>query len=56
MRAFDCQCGEHMEAQNDEKLFQEARRHSDEDHPNQDSDADLKAQIAVRGYDQRAEA
>ena len=36
MRAMDCPLeGHHLEAENDEELFKEARKHADEVHPNQ---------------------
>ena len=31
MRALDCECGQHLEAANDEELFERAREHVD--HP-----------------------
>lgn len=33
MRALDCSCGQHLEADNDEELFERARKHVDVDHP-----------------------
>jgi predicted small metal-binding protein len=33
MRALDCDCGQHLEAANDEELFERAREHVDRDHP-----------------------
>ena len=33
MRALDCECGRHLEAANDEELFERAREHVDRDHP-----------------------
>ena len=32
MRALDCECGQHLEAANDEELFERAREHVDRDH------------------------
>lgn len=31
MRALDCQCGHHLEAQSDEELYRQARAHVDQD-------------------------
>jgi predicted small metal-binding protein len=33
VRALDCSCGQHLEADNDEELFKRAREHVDTDHP-----------------------
>ena len=33
VRALDCSCGQHLEADNDEELFERAREHVDADHP-----------------------
>ena len=33
MRALDCDCGQHLEAADDQKLFDEAKEHLNRDHP-----------------------
>jgi predicted small metal-binding protein len=33
VRALDCSCGQHLEADNDKELFKRAREHVDTDHP-----------------------
>lgn len=33
MRALDCECGRHLEAADDEELFERTREHVDRDHP-----------------------
>jgi hypothetical protein len=53
MRAVECPCGEYVEAQSDEKLFEETRRHADDVHPEQYQDSELKTLIATSGYDVR---
>lgn len=53
MRAVECPCGEYVEAQSDEKLFDEARRHADSEHPDTYQDSELKMLIATAGYDVR---
>jgi hypothetical protein len=53
MRAVECPCGEYVEAQSDEKLFEETRRHATEAHPDQYQDSELKTLIATSGYDVR---
>jgi len=52
MRAIDCPCGRHLEAEDDERLFEQARTHVDQDHPRASrSDDELRAQIAADAYD-----
>ena len=53
MRAMDCPLeGHHLEAENDEELFKEARRHVDEVHPEQGfTDEQLHSIIAENVYD-----
>jgi len=52
MRALDCDCGQHLEANDDAGLFEKARAHVDQVHPDMDLDDDhVKALIAERGYD-----
>ena len=51
MRAMDCSCGHHMEAANDEELFEQARAHVDDDHPEMDlSDEELHDILARGAY------
>lgn len=33
MRALDCECGQHLQAENDEALYERAREHVERDHP-----------------------
>ncbi len=33
MRALGCSCGHHLEADNDQELFERVREHVDADHP-----------------------
>ncbi len=33
MRALDCDCGRHLEAADDQKLFDEVQKHVNRDHP-----------------------
>jgi predicted small metal-binding protein len=53
MRAMDCsEEGHHMEAENDEELFKQARKHVDEVHPEmQLTDEQLRGVIAETAYD-----
>jgi predicted small metal-binding protein len=52
MRALDCDCGQHLEAANDEELFELAREHVDRDHPEmQLSDEQVRGIVADGAYD-----
>jgi predicted small metal-binding protein len=53
MRAMDCPLeGHHLEAENDEELFKEARKHADEVHPEQGfTDEQLRTLIAENVYE-----
>jgi predicted small metal-binding protein len=52
MRALDCDCGQHLEAANDEELFVQAREHVDRDHPEmQLSDEHVRGIVAEGAYD-----
>ena len=53
MRAMDCEAdGHHMEAENDEELFSQARKHADEAHSDlQLTDDQLRQLIAQTAYD-----
>jgi hypothetical protein len=49
-RAVECTCGEHFEARTDAGLFDELKKHADEDHPDW-TDADIKAHLTRSAYD-----
>ena len=52
MRAIECPCGHHLEAEDDEALVEAARRHVEEHHPELErSDEQLRARIAADAYD-----
>ena len=52
MRAMDCSCGHHLEAANDAELFEQARAHVDNDHPEMDlSNEELRSILAQGAYD-----
>ena len=51
MRALDCDCGQQLEAADDEQLFENAREHVDQAHPERElSDQQIRNLIAERGY------
>jgi hypothetical protein len=55
MRAIECPCGHHLEAETDEELFRLAREHVDRDHPEMErSDEQLRERIAADAYDMKA--
>ena len=53
MRAIDCPCGHHFEADDDDdELFRLCREHIDLDHPESDrSDEQVRARITAGAYD-----
>jgi hypothetical protein len=52
MRAIDCQCGEHLEAADDDMLFEVARAHADQVHADtRFSDAQVWELITANAYD-----
>ena len=51
MRALDCECGHHLEAVNDEELFERAREHVDRDHPDMGlSDEQVRSIVEQGAY------
>lgn len=51
MRAIECPCGHHLEAEDDDELFQAARDHVDREHPDmQRSDKQIRERIAAGAY------
>ena len=52
MRSLDCQCGEHLEAANDDELYGLVREHVDGDHPDMElSDEQVSGLVAEGAYD-----
>ena len=52
MRALDCDCGQHLEAANDEELFDKAKEHVNRDHPDmQLTDGQVRQLVAQGAYD-----
>jgi hypothetical protein len=57
MRAMDCDCGEHLEAPDDEVLFERARGHVDRDHPEMGlSDEQVRQLVSEKSYEAYATA
>jgi len=52
MRALDCACGRHLEAESDEQLYRQARAHVDQDHPEmQLGDEQVQGIVSEGAYD-----
>jgi len=52
MRALDCDCGQHLQAADHEKLFEQARDHVDRAHPEmQLSDEQIRGILAEGAYE-----
>ena len=54
MRALDCDCGQHLEASDDQKLFDEAQKHMNRDHPEMQLSAERVREIVTeKAYDKK---
>jgi len=54
MRALDCDCGQHLEAADDQKLFDEVQEHLNRDHPEMGlSDERVREIVAEKAYDKK---
>jgi predicted small metal-binding protein len=54
MRALDCDCGQHLEAADDQKLFDEAQKHLNRDHPEMLlNDERMREIVAEKAYDKK---
>ena len=51
MRAVDCPCGEHIEAQTDAKVLEELKQHSEEDHADRYQESELRLLVNTSAYD-----
>jgi predicted small metal-binding protein len=52
MRAIDCPCGHHFDADDDEELFRLCREHVHRDHPErQRTDAQIRERIVADAYE-----
>ena len=51
MRVIDCDCGDTLQAANDDDLFQVARQHVDQQHPDMEmSDEQVRGLVEERAY------
>ena len=54
MRALAYDCGQHLEASDDQKLFGEAQKHMNRDHPEmQLSDKRVRETVTEKAYDKK---
>ena len=54
MRVLDCDCGQHLEAANDEKLFYKAKEHVNRHHSQmQLSDKRVREIVAKKAYEKK---
>ena len=54
MRALDCDCGQHLEAADDQKLYDEAQKHMDRDHSEMRLSAErVREIVAEKAYDKK---
>jgi predicted small metal-binding protein len=54
MRAFDCDCGQHLEAADHQKLLDEAQKHVNRDHPEMRLSAERVREIVTqKAYDKK---
>jgi hypothetical protein len=52
MRVIDCDCGQTLQAANDDDLFKETRAHIDDEHPDMPlTDEQVRELVASRAYD-----
>jgi len=54
MRALDCDCGQHLEGADDQKLFNKAKEHVNRDHPEMQLSAEqIREIVAEKAYDKK---
>jgi len=54
MRAVECPCGEHFEAETDAGILESVKRHADEEHAGEYSETDLRLLVNTSAYDAAA--
>ncbi len=54
MRAVDCPCGEHIEADTDARVLETLKQHTDEDHPGRYDDVEIRLLVNTTAYDAAA--
>jgi hypothetical protein len=52
MRVIDCDCGQTLQAANDDDLFKQTRAHVDEEHPDTEmTDEQVRELVSSRAYE-----
>jgi predicted small metal-binding protein len=52
MKVIDCDCGQTLQAANDEDLVKETRAHVDQEHPDMDmTDDQVRELVSARAYE-----
>ena len=51
MRAVDCPCGEHIEADTDAKVLEDLKQHSQEEHGDRYQETELRMLVNTSAYD-----
>jgi hypothetical protein len=54
MRAVDCPCGEHIEANTDAALIEQLTAHANEEHPGRYEDSELRLLVTTAAYNAAA--
>jgi hypothetical protein len=54
MRAVDCPCGEHFEAETDTKVLEALTQHADHEHPDRYQESELRLLVNTTAYDAAA--
>lgn len=54
MRAVECPCGEHVEADTDSRLIERIKEHAEEQHPDRYEESELRLLVSTTAYDAAA--
>jgi hypothetical protein len=54
MRAVECPCGEHVEADTDARLVEQMKEHSEDAHPDRYQESELRLLVTTTAYDAAA--
>ena len=54
MRAVECPCGEHIEGSNDTQILEAVKKHANDEHEGEYSEADLRLLVNTAAYDAAA--
>ncbi len=54
MRAVDCPCGEHIEADSDQALVERLAEHANEAHPGRYEESELRLLVSTSAYNAAA--